>query len=384
MILTSYFAIEPSHIRGGIGNRYVGLYGSLVKALLNHSLEAKIFWFSKNDQSLRILSQTGVQKTRASMVQAVLSCISITLRSESYIAIIVAYPYAIPKVDKLIEYILSLLVLKIFSLCSRIRVIIDVIDPPVEVVYAFSEVEPSIFTIVYHRIIDTFTLKLASLIITHSGSYKRYIANFYQIKEQKIIVVPPGALLKHIPCLSPKFREHLTVLYAGSAMKVKDVDKLVYVIGKLRRRGIKMDLNITGAKFMDLPSWVIVDHYDWPSYVNRCLSKADVCVIPYPPDKLHFSLTMLAKTQDYMAAGKPIISTNLRETGEVIRKYNCGLVAENWEEFEFYLKKLYYDRELAKKLGENGYRAVNRYFNYEYLAETLLAKLSKTFISDYP
>jgi hypothetical protein len=37
MIFTNYFTIEPKSIKGGIGYRYVGLYGSLMKTLLKIS-----------------------------------------------------------------------------------------------------------------------------------------------------------------------------------------------------------------------------------------------------------------------------------------------------------------------------------------------------------
>jgi glycosyltransferase involved in cell wall biosynthesis len=108
---------------------------------------------------------------------------------------------------------------------------------------------------------------------------------------------------------------------------------------------------------MDLPDFVIAGSYDWLNFVEDVLSNSDVGVIPYPPNILHFSYTVLSKLFDYMAAGKPIISTNLIEVGNIIKMFNCGLVAKNWKEFKLYLETLYYDRELAKRLGENGRRA---------------------------
>jgi hypothetical protein len=70
MILTIYFTIDPNNIRGGIGYRYVGLYDSLAKALLKHSQNSKVFWYSHSDQSPRIINRTGVYKTKATMLKA--------------------------------------------------------------------------------------------------------------------------------------------------------------------------------------------------------------------------------------------------------------------------------------------------------------------------
>ena len=80
-----------------------------------------------------------------------------------------------------------------------------------------------------------------------------------------------------------------------------------------------------------------------------------------------------------MAAGKPVISTNLKETAKVLKMFNCGLVARDWKEFELHIERLYYDRELAKKLGENGRKAADKYLNNELLAEGLLKNVLKTF-----
>jgi len=129
---------------------------------------------------------------------------------------------------------------------------------------------------------------------------------------------------------------------------------------------------------MELPDFVHIASYPWPTFVNDVLASADVCVIPYPPDSFTFRYASPAKLSDYMAAGKPIISTNLFYTAKIIKKYNCGFVAKNWDEFEFYIEKLYNDRELAKKLGENGLRALGE-FNYVLLAEKLFNKLLEMF-----
>jgi glycosyltransferase involved in cell wall biosynthesis len=125
---------------------------------------------------------------------------------------------------------------------------------------------------------------------------------------------------------------------------------------------------------MDLPDYVKTGFYDWPTYVKEVLS-ADVGVIPYSPGKLHFSLTMPAKTFDYMAAGKPLVLRNLEDVSKLLTEFNCGLVAKNWKEFSHHLRTLYQDRELARQLGSNGRAAVEKHFDYEAIAGGLLEQL---------
>lgn len=376
MILTSYFAIEPKSIRGGIGYRYVGLYGSLVKALMNHSPRSKVFWYSHTDRYLRTISELGCRKARVSIIKAVLNAISDTYRNKSYLAVVVAFPYAVPKIRNIFEYFFCLLVLKIFSV-KRVRVIVDDFDPPAEAAYAFSEAQPSILKIIGFRILEMLTLKLASFIITVTESFRHHIARIYQIKKEKISVVPNGTLVKFISYVPPRTQGNLTILYSGSAMKIKHVDKLILAIKRVRERGLEVSCVLTGQKLMNIPYLEAIVHKtidDWRSYVKSCLELSDVCVIPYPR-RLFWDYAIPTKLLEYMAAGKPIISTNLKEIGKIIRMFNCGLVARDWKEFELHLERLYHDRKLAKELGENGRRAAEKYFNYELLAEALLSKL---------
>jgi len=378
MILTSYFAIEPKNIRGGIGYRYVGLYGSLVKTLLKRSPKSKVFWYSHSDQSLRLFHLKKIAKYRTGMLKAVLHATLSTLKGGGRLAVIIAYPYAVPKVNAVFWYIFSLVILKSFGL-GRIKIIVDDFDPPVEAMYAFSENKPSTVAVTYARILEKVTLKLASSIVAISEFWKKHLMRTYCLKENKIFVVSNGSVIRLIPYNLKKTTQPLIVLYSGSALKSKDIDKLVLAIENLRIQGMDVVLHIAGAKLMDLPSWVRTAHCDWPSFVGNILLQSDVCVIPYPPNKFTFFHSMPAKLFDYMAAGKPIISTNLKEVGDIIRSNNCGLVAKDWKEFEAHLKRLYKDRELTTKLGNNGRVTVEKYFNYELLAEMFLENVIQQF-----
>jgi glycosyltransferase involved in cell wall biosynthesis len=163
-------------------------------------------------------------------------------------------------------------------------------------------------------------------------------------------------------------------------MKTKNIDKLLSLVENVRNKGLDISIVLTG-KLVDvsLPEWAVQKQVeDWNSYVRDYLEKSDVCVIPYP-SKLFWNLTLLAKLFDYMAAGKPIISTNLKEKGNIIKTFNCGLIAKDWKEFEQHIERLYQDRELAIKLGENGRKAAERYFDYEMLAKNFLATLIEMF-----
>ena len=259
------------------------------------------------------------------------------------------------------------------------KIIVDNFDPPIENAYAFSEKRPQVSLIVYHRTLDLITLRLASFILVLSDFWRYYIAKIYHLKLRKILVCPNGALIRLIPYNPPKLKGSFTVLYAGSALKVKDIDNLINALASLKEKGLLINLHIAGAQKMGISNWVNIDSYDWPTFVNNCLRASDICVIPYPPSRMAFYHSLPAKLFDYMAAGKPIISTNLYEVSRIITAFNCGLIAKDWKGFAFYIEKLYRNRELARKLGYNGRKAAEKLFDYELLAEKLLKRLINAF-----
>ena len=379
IILTSYFAIKPKDVRGGIGYRYVGLYGSLIKNLLKHSKRSMCFWYSHNDNFMRLVKLNEIKIFETGMIKSIIKAINMILKKKDYLLVIIAYPYAIPKISKIIWYFIIIFILKVLSFNRRIKIIVDYFDFPVEGAYAFSEKRPSIYQIIYYRSLDIINLMFASFVITLTHFWRRYLSKLYHINIDKILICPNGSLTRYIPATSSKPRSSFTVLYAGSALKTKDIDNLILAIDYLKKKGLEIELKIAGAKMMDLPNWVEIGSYDWPTFVNRVLMDADCCVIPYPPHKMGFYYSLPAKLFDYMAAGKPVISTNLKEVRKIIETFNCGLVAENWKQFRNHIEKLYYDRELAIKLGDNSRRTVEKYYDYEVLAKGLLISLIKMF-----
>lgn len=82
-----------------------------------------------------------------------------------------------------------------------------------------------------------------------------------------------------------------------------------------------------------------------------------------------------AKMFEFLAMRKPLVlSTGNIEASKIVEEYECGIVieAEDSLKLKEAILKLYLDEELRKKLGENGFRAVRRYYNREVMAEKML------------
>lgn len=82
------------------------------------------------------------------------------------------------------------------------------------------------------------------------------------------------------------------------------------------------------------------------------------------------------KLFDFMAAGRPMIVTDVDETARIVRQENCGLVADHSvESITENIAKLLSDRAMAQKMGENGRRAVEERHSWKHRAETIIKAL---------
>lgn len=371
LIVTSYFAIDPSEIGGGIGERYVGLYGSFLKKF---SEKYAIYWHSRDDGVLREFDDKSnvSRRMQRSLPFVILSLTAKWLRSTRFkrpLVVLMAYPYAM---HRPLESLISLVLLSLLSFFRVAVIIVDNFDPPIEAYVTWNDHIP-LKLLLGLKTLESAIIKLAKLVIFPSESYKSYFSKKYKRFAYKFHVISNGSLVDVIVARPPKTGS-LTLLYSGSLYPVKGIPRLIKCVENLRKRRLKVRLVLTGGLGMKLEEKPWIDYRsieeNWLDWVKNVLEQADVCVLPYP-HRVHWNLTHLAKISDYMAAGKPVISTNLAETSRIFRTYGCGLIARDWVHFEELLVKLYENRELAVNIGKAARRAVEEHFNYRKLAEEL-------------
>jgi len=110
-----------------------------------------------------------------------------------------------------------------------------------------------------------------------------------------------------------------------------------------------------------------IDLSELPSY----LDVSDICLAPFHKNPQHES-GVANKIYDYMLGSKPIIASDCRPQKKLIEKHNCGMVYSNMNELRDLIIRLLEDEPLRKKMGENGYEAVTKYYNLETVKENLL------------
>ena len=74
-----------------------------------------------------------------------------------------------------------------------------------------------------------------------------------------------------------------------------------------------------------------------------------------------------------MTFGKPVIVTNCKPLARIVKETNCGIVIPSGDHKKMAeaLIKLYNDKKYAKKLGENGQRAIEEKYDWKNEADKL-------------
>lgn len=168
------------------------------------------------------------------------------------------------------------------------------------------------------------------------------------------------AVINAMPELSRRFNDILLVLI-GEGEGVKTFQ------ATCQRLGVERHVEFTGwLEFSKIPP--LIRH-------------SSICLVPHLATE-HKNTTIPNKIFDYMSCKKPIIVSDAKPLKRIVEQEKCGAVFEsgNPESFIKAVQSLLENPEAAKKMGENGYRAVINSYNWAMDAERMqkaLESLSK-------
>ncbi len=207
-----------------------------------------------------------------------------------------------------------------------------------------------------------------------------------KISKEKIVYFPQWAenlYMKKV--LVEKKQEDFVLTFAGNIGKAQSVDTIIKAANLSRNnKSIKWHILGDGSELENIEG--LVKQYGLEDTVKllgrkpvsempKYFSASDVLLVTLREDGI-LKITLPAKVQSYMAAGKPIISAITGEGSKVIEDSKCGFTGEA-EDFE----KLY---ENAMKLYEMSEEERNimglrgqQYFKENFTKEKLLNQLSE-------
>lgn len=221
------------------------------------------------------------------------------------------------------------------------------------------------------------------LVAISSPAFRKYLRDYNGVDEEKIVDLPQHAEDIYAD-IAGRFEPHegLHFLYAGNIGAVQRVDVLVRAAA-LVTSDIPFYIHIVGdgsekeaceqlARQLGVSDKVIFHGRHPLSEMPRFYTMADCFLLTISGDEIG-SLTLPAKLQGYMSAGKPIVASAAGATAEVVEAAGCGWHCPpgDPEQLARTLQQAIENRAAFARLGENGRRYFNAHFTKDIFMERL-------------
>jgi glycosyltransferase involved in cell wall biosynthesis len=250
--------------------------------------------------------------------------------------------------------------------------------------------DPSLLTRIIDRI-ERFNMPKADRIIVLTPTSKRTLYLDYNVPENNIVVIESGAntdlfrpmdVTKVREELNLKQRDNYVCLVAGNFEPYQGVETTIKAAPMVLERFPDTRFLIIGGrdpevkKFSDIVRQArLLDNFIFtgsvpyeqvPLYINA----SDVCAVGGVSSRLSREGYSPLKLCEYMACGKPVVV--VRTDGmEFVEENDAGLLVnpQNSQEYADAMVRLLQDRELRKRMGENGRRWVVENRSWESIAK---------------
>ena len=247
--------------------------------------------------------------------------------------------------------------------------------------------------------LDGICYRLADAIVTVTDEIRNFVLSTYGVNVNKVHVVSNGAnvnisrpIPSEVACVEAGMDPSCTYLvFVGSLKKWHGVQNAILALKSLIGNYPRLKLLVVGdgrelknlkslAKREALEEQVIfagkVRYDQVPYYINA----GTLCLAPFNTQRNDLTGLSPLKIFEYMACGKPIVTTMVGGLERIIDEHQCGCVVEpdNLEALVEGIDKLLCNPELCEKLGRNGRRAAEEFYAWPKISERLLSIIELT------
>lgn len=235
-------------------------------------------------------------------------------------------------------------------------------------------------------VIDKFCSKKADRVIVVVDEMKEQLVQ-RGLPEDKIFVVSNTVDVDLFDAavfdesIIDQYKEWYTILYLGKfsverglgtaieampkiAEKIPNARLLLVGEGKNRKELENFAKGARAENLVQFTGWV--DFSQVPSYMKA----AQICIVPQPSSPF-IDTTIPHKLFQYMAIGKPVITSDAKPLKKVVEDCQSGeaFMSRNADSFAETVIRVY---ESDKEYGENGKKGVKEKYNWEITAQTLI------------
>lgn len=110
--------------------------------------------------------------------------------------------------------------------------------------------------------------------------------------------------------------------------------------------------------------------------IPKYISISDLCVNPFRINYVTERILPI-KILEYLACGKPVISTPLKGAKEFLPNENFGIIYSDFNDFVTTLSNFLNDEKKLFEMGQHGYSYVKKYHDWEVLSKKLIQEFSE-------
>ena len=125
-----------------------------------------------------------------------------------------------------------------------------------------------------------------------------------------------------------------------------------------------------------LESEIILTNFINQNEIPKYISLADICINPFEINYLTNRI-LPTKIIEYFACGKPVLSTPLSGTKELLPNEKFGILYSDSNNFVMTLSTLLLDKNRLKQLGKQSFEYVQKTHDWKILSKQLLNKFLK-------
>jgi glycosyltransferase involved in cell wall biosynthesis len=206
-----------------------------------------------------------------------------------------------------------------------------------------------------------------------------------------IVIVPNTVNLNYFndlmrpnPNLKNKYNNSFKLLYIGGFDPGRGIEYLLDATAYLKNKIPDIKIILVGdgkialslkekVHSLELDNYVEFEGWQPMYYMRSYIENADICIIPHirTPQTDNSSPNKLFQ---YMYYKKPVVASNCISIEKIINSENCGLIFKDRDSIDLSKQviELYNSPELRQKMGENGFWAVNKKYNWDATVEPLL------------
>lgn len=180
------------------------------------------------------------------------------------------------------------------------------------------------------------------------------------------------------------FNDDKVIVFVGTIYPFSGLIELVSNFKKIEEKNQNIKLLIVGGgpsyeklkKLViknNLKSKVILTNFKPQVDVPKYISLADICINSF---QINYVTNRILPTKilEYLACGKPVLSTPLDGTKELLPNEKFGIIYSELDDFTKNLSILLSDKNKLKRLGDNGYEYVTKNHDWDVLCEQLICK----------